>query len=112
MLREFSRDPYNGTITYFDFDEGDKGNEVKFVTKQSRNHQADLLKSTAMRRNAGSDYGDKEMLHCASIPAIVQLEWLEKFGVLDITNPEYIPLIKKLLNSLDYCHLKTAQITL
>lgn len=111
-MREFSRDEINGTILYFDYDESDKGNEVKLITKQSRAHQDDFLKSTAARRNMGADYSSDDMQHCASIPAIVQLEWREKFGILDITDQNYLPQIKKLLNSLDYCHLKTAYITL
>jgi hypothetical protein len=47
-----------------------------------------------------------EWMHAASIPEIVQIQWMQKYGITDIYNEEYWPLIKKLLNSADYRYLR------
>lgn len=47
-----------------------------------------------------------EWMHAASIPEIVQIQWMQKYGIKDIYSEEYWPLIKKLLNSADYRYLR------
>ncbi len=42
----------------------------------------------------------------ASVPAIVEIEWLQKFGV-DLGNPEHKRKVFQLLNHPDYQYLKT-----
>ena len=42
----------------------------------------------------------------ASIPAVVEIEWLQKFGV-DLNDPQHKGRVFKLLNHPDYRYLKT-----
>lgn len=52
-----------------------------------------------------------EFWHAATIPPIVEIEWLTKYGVR-LNDPNHGPAIKRLLNSSEYCHLKRAPIVL
>jgi hypothetical protein len=46
----------------------------------------------------------------ASVPAIVEIEWMQKFGV-DLGNPQHKSKVFKLLNHPDYRYLKTTSKT-
>lgn len=48
----------------------------------------------------------------ASIPVTIQYEWLKKYGISNVFDEEYEPLIKRLLNSSDYRYLRTSEIYL
>lgn len=52
-----------------------------------------------------------EFWHAATIPSIVQLEWLTKYGV-DMHNKNHEKAWKRLLNSSDYIHLKRSNIVI
>jgi hypothetical protein len=52
-----------------------------------------------------------DLWHAATIPPIVELEWLTKYGVR-LSDPNHGPAIKRLLNSSEYAHLKRAPIVL
>ena len=45
----------------------------------------------------------------ASIPTVVQLEWLTKFGI-DVHDKNHIEGVKRLLNSNEYRYLKVRNI--
>ena len=107
-------DPYTGRSEYFDYKHHNKGAEMEITTDYDKRYEQAVMQNNAALRNMGrSHYAkDSEMWHGATIPASVQLEWRVKYGITDITDPEFMPLMIRLLNSLDYCHLKTANITL
>ena len=42
----------------------------------------------------------------AHIPDIVQIQWMKEYGIKNIFDREYMPLITRLLNSPDYRYLK------
>lgn len=46
-----------------------------------------------------------DLWHAARIPAVVQLEWMTKYGV-DLYNKDHFPAVKRLLNSSEYSHLR------
>lgn len=69
---------------------------------------SDFLDWTAMRRSLPLD--KKSFLTpVASVPAHVQYEWLEKFGI-EAWNRDHLPRIEKLLNDPDYRYLRTSEI--
>ncbi len=65
-----------------------------------RNKQ-DQLDSDKHKRQA-----DAEWAHYARVPVIVQMEWLQKYGV-NFHNPDHKKAVFKLLNSPDYAYCKT-----
>ena len=52
-----------------------------------------------------------EMWHAASIPSVVQVEWMTIVGV-DLHNKNHWPGVKRLLNSSDYAHLRRSNFQL
>lgn len=72
-----------------------------------------ILDLNKAKQSAGREYyaRDKDMWRVASIPVVVQMEWMTKFGV-DVHNEEHWPRVKKLLNSNEYMYLKTADIVI
>ena len=71
-----------------------------------------LLDLNKAKQNAGRSYyaADPDMWKVASIPIVVQYEWMRRYGIPDVTKPEYQPLIRKLLNSNEWRYLKTAEV--
>jgi hypothetical protein len=69
-----------------------------------------LLDANKAQQNEGFNKRS-DMWHAASIPAVVQLEWLTKFGV-DMHDKNHWPAVKRLLNSSDYAHLRRSNFTL
>ena len=51
-------------------------------------------------------------VHAASIPEVIQIQWMREYGIKDIYSTEYWPLIKRLLNSPEYRYLKTGTMKL
>jgi hypothetical protein len=64
------------------------------------------------KRNTGRSYyaHDPDMWRVASIPIVVQYEWARRYGIRDVTAPEYEPLLRRLLNDPEWSYLKTAEI--
>lgn len=52
-----------------------------------------------------------DMWLAATIPPIVEIEWLTKYGVR-LSDPNHKAAVKRLLNSSEYCHLKRAPIVI
>ena len=104
-MREFSYDPLSGVRTQYE-DLGDEG-----FALHTTQDVAGVLDDNKAKRNAGREYyaADKDMWRVASIPAVIQMDWLTKHGV-DLYNPEHTDGVKKLLNSSEYRYLKTAEI--
>ena len=104
-MRELSHDPLSGVTTTYE-DLGDDG-----FALHTTQDVGDVLDDNKAKRNMGRDYyaRDKDMWKVASIPVIVQMEWMTKLGV-DIYNPDHGEAVKKLLNSPEWRYLKTAEI--
>lgn len=70
-----------------------------------------ILDLNKKKQNAGRDYYemDPELWRVASIPVVVQMEWMTRYGV-DVHNEEHWPRVKKLLNDNEWRYLKTADI--
>lgn len=92
-------DTINGISTYHDYD---KDNDTTIIhTTQDCSGIVDINKA---QQNEGFDKGS-DMWHAASIPLVVQMEWMTKYGV-DLMNEDHMPAVKRLLNSSDYSHLR------
>jgi hypothetical protein len=82
-------------------------------TVQVAYHQKNMAEILDANKQAQNDGFDRksEMWHAASIPPIVEIEWLTKYGVR-LKDPNHGPAVKRLLNSSEYRHLKRAPIVL
>lgn len=83
----------------------DDGEKAEFLATQDTTAHLDQNKAMATHNDGYSP--SRELRRAASIPAIVILEWREKYGV-DLYNPDHMPAVKRLLNSSDYLYLRTA----
>lgn len=92
-------DNQSGITTYFHYDENDE--QMTIETSQDVTPIIELNK--AQQREGFNKRSD--MWHAATIPAVVQLEWMTKFGV-DLMNKDHLPAVKQLLNSSEYSHLR------
>ena len=82
-------------------------------TVQVAYDQINLAETLAANRAAQAESFDKrgDMWHAATIPPIVEIEWLQKYGVR-LNDPNHKPAIKRLLNSSEYAYLKRAPIVI
>ena len=101
----FEYDPFRGLrIDYIETDDG-------FALKYTQDVEP-LLDMNRAKQSAGRSYyaADPEMWKVASIPIVVQYEWARRYGINDVTRPEYQDLIRRLLNSNEWRFLKTAEV--
>lgn len=70
-----------------------------------------ILDLNKAKQAMGRDFyaSDPDMWKVAEIPIVVQMKWLCEYGV-DIYNRDHWPAVKRLLNSSDWRHLKTASV--
>lgn len=97
MKKLLDHDKETGITRYYH----GNGDEFTIETVQDVEPILDLNKA---QQNESFDKS-ADMWHAASIPAVVQLEWLTKYGV-DLMNDDHMPAVKKLLNSNEYSHLR------
>lgn len=100
----FEADSYTGLRKDLYHDEADKKVHIRYTQDVEP-----LLERNKYLQNHGSKYerGKKEgMAHAASIPPVVQIEWLEKYGV-NIYDRNATKKILELLNRPEYRYLKT-----
>lgn len=71
-----------------------------------------LLEMNKAKQAAGREYyaADPDMWRVASIPIVVQYEWARRYGIRDVTRPQYQDLVRRLLNSSEWRYLKTAEV--
>ncbi len=103
-LRPFDHDPMTGvTTTYEDTPEG-------FNLHYSQDCMP-IIEMNKIKCSMGREYyaKDQEMWRVASIPVVVQMQWLTQYGV-DIYNKDHTEKIKKLLNDPEWRYLKTAEV--
>ena len=103
--RLLSYDPVTGIKTYHDYDHSSKSmiihteqdvNEILKLNKEKRND-----KSYKQQMLKGDNH-----YHYATVPCSVLLEWREKYN-LDYNNPDDMPKIERLLDSIEYQKLRT-----
>jgi len=82
-------------------------------TVQVAYHQKNLAEILDDNKRAQNDGFNRkgDLWHAATIPPIVEIEWLTKYGVR-LKDPNHAGAVKRLLNSSEYCHLKRAPIVL
>tara|TARA_R110000803_G_scaffold49672_2_gene103339 strand:+ start:5638 stop:5952 length:315 start_codon:yes stop_codon:yes gene_type:complete len=98
-MRLLDVDPLTKIRTFHDYDEATDTTIIH--TEQDTSDITDLNKA---QQNDGFDKR-KDMWHAASIPIVVQMEWMTKFGV-DLMNKDHMQGVKRLLNSSEYSHLR------
>ena len=97
--RLLDHDPESGITTYHHYDEASDTMAIETVQDVTP-----ILNKNKALKNEGFDK-KSDMWHAATIPAVVQLEWMTKFGV-DLYNKNHWPAVKRLLNSSEYAHLR------
>jgi hypothetical protein len=106
LKRVLDHDPLSGVTEIFHYDELTK--DVHVETRQDVTPILDQNKEFQNDDSYWKEGVKNDMAHFATIPILVQLEWLNKYG------PENDPMRKgnerllfRLLNSPDYRYLKT-----
>lgn len=79
-------------------------------TVETQQDLTPLFEANKAEQNAGFDK-KSEWWAAATIPAVVQLEWITKYGI-DLMNKDHWPGVKRLLNSSDYAHLRRSNFVL
>jgi hypothetical protein len=102
MKRLLSYDPFTGVSSYYESD----GGRFKIAHEQDVSKHLEYSKALQnmpeyKRGGIKSDY-----YHFAHVPAVVLVEWKDKYGV-DYNNKDDLPKIEKLLSSNEYKHLRT-----
>jgi len=96
-------DPLAGVQTFMHYDDSDD----TFVIENVHDAEPALKRAKLLRDHPKlRPHEDKDMWLMASIPAGVQLIWMDRYGIKDIFSKEYIPLIKRLLNDPEWSHLR------
>ena len=98
-------DLMTGISTYHDYDHD---TDTTFITTEQDIQS--ILDDNKESRNHGLDKKG-EFWKAASVPIVVQMEWLTKYGI-DMMNPDHIGGVKRLLNSSDYAYLRTNEFKL
>lgn len=101
--RLFDVDPTTGLTTHIEYN--NETDRFLFTYSQDVNQLLDAAKAT---QNEAFDKR-ADMWHAASIPPVVQLEWLTKHGV-DLWDKNHKDGVKRLLNDPDYRYLKVRNI--
>ena len=102
--RLLGHDRATGVSTYHDFDHATNKTIIHTVQNCS-----DIISRN--RRLAADEEHMREgikddMMHCASIPIVIQYKWLREYGV-DIYNKDHWPAVKRLLNDPEWRYLKS-----
>ena len=106
MKRLLDYDPINGVSCWFEQHEDDK---VVITHSQEANLIEQALERNLRDRNDTEKTArgiKRDLWKYAHVPAGVQMEWLQKFGV-DFWNPHHKREVFRLLNHPDYKYLKT-----
>ncbi len=102
MRQLLDYDPINGVSCYFNA-EGEK-----FFFTHEQDTRLILDGNVGLQNNDSyTKKGIKEdFWHYATIPTVVEMEWLNKYGV-SLDNPDHKKKVFELLNHPDYRNLKT-----
>jgi len=100
MKRLFDHDPLSGLTEWFHYDDAtDK------ITIETVDDVEPVLDANKRSYNEGRKSTDFRRI--ATIPPVVQLLWMEKYGV-DLTNKDHLPAVKRLLNDPEWRYLRTS----
>lgn len=102
--RLLSHDPLTGLMTWFSHDE--ETNETTIGYSADSTPVLEVNKKLANDADYSKQGIKQEFWHYASIPVMVQMEWLINKGV-DIYNPDHTKKVSELLNDPEYRYLKT-----
>lgn len=106
MKRLFDRDEFQGITEIFHWDEATK--TARIETLQDVQPILDHNKILRNDDQYTKDGIKRELWHYANVPAVVQLKWIQQYGIHnDPMKKENKKLLFKLLNDRDWCHLKT-----
>ena len=97
-------DPVRGLSCYYEYKDGTQ--EVILTHEQDVSLMLDANKRDAADHDKTANGIKNDWWKYASIPAIVEIEWLQKFGV-NLHDPAHKKKVFQLLNSPDYKYLKT-----
>ena len=105
MKRLLDYDPISGVSCYYE-NTGDQvilthEQDVSLIQSILDNNRRDAQDQDKTKRGMKADWWKY-----ASVPAIVEIEWLQKYGI-SLDNPAHKKRIFQLLNSPDYRYLKT-----
>lgn len=103
MKRLLDVDPLHGTYCFFEYDHTSK--QVTLTHEQDVSAILDANKASANDADKTRHGWKNDWWKYASIPAIVEIEWLNKYGV-SLDNPAHKKKIFDLLNHPDYRYLK------
>lgn len=98
MKRLLDYDDFSGLITWHDYD------EETDTTILSYEQDCEPVLDACKRDNNHADRKLDGMVHAASVPPSVQLQWYVEKGV-DLLNPNHKKAVAKLLDG-DFKHLK------
>lgn len=103
-LRLFDHDHETGITEWFE----DTPDGFRIHYHQDAEPIVELNKA---KQSAGRAYyaQDNEMWKVASIPIVVQYQWMTQHGV-DLMNRDHWPKVRQLLNSNEWRYLKTAEV--
>lgn len=102
ITRTLGTDPLTGLETIHHYDDMTGETHIEYKQDVSALLEANkALRSTDHQRKGIKD----SWMHAASIPEIVQIQWMKKYGIKDVYSPEYWPKIRRLLNG-EYKYLK------
>ena len=109
ISRSLGKDPLTGLETIHHYDEITKETHIEHVQDvQSIIERNKLIAKTDHQRKGLK----KEWVHIATIPEVVQIQWMKKYGIKDIYSEEHWPLVKRLINSPEYRYLRVGDMKL
>lgn len=107
VSRSLGFDPITGVETIHHFD------EVTEVTTIEHRQDAEPI-IELNKALQGTDHQRKGLkkgfMHLATIPPVVQMKWAKEYGVKDVYDPEFMPIILKLLKQPEYRYLNVGQL--
>lgn len=82
----------------------------KFHVRYRQNVEPILERNKAHAAEYGKGPRGKTMAPIASIPIVVQYQWLKRYGITNVFDPQYADLIKRLLNDPEWRYLRTSEL--
>jgi len=102
-MKLLDKDPLTGVSTLFDWDATE--NRFRLCYQQDAEPVIEANKRAQLDLDTQRKQAKEGWAQYASIPAVVQYEWLYKYGV-NFADRDHWPAVMKLLNSPDYRYLK------
>lgn len=79
---------------------------------ETRQDVTPILERNKALQSLGDGYSpSRDIARVASIPIVVQYEWLRRYGV-EVFNPDHEPWVRRLLNDSEWRYLRTSEIQL